>query len=110
MRIATTAAYIARLMEEQNQLLREIHLALTGRHASSYRIGPPSAPPTSPSKGVVRGKRSASDVWHSMPLSESELNRRRIADRERLASQPRNVPGLDERVVRSDAPNDDSVA
>jgi hypothetical protein len=110
MRLAGTAAYIARLLEEQNQLLREIHLALTGRHASSYRIGPPSAPPTNPSKGADRGRRSANDVWHSTPLSENELIKRRIADRERLASQPTNVPSVGEHGTPPGKPFGDDTA
>lgn len=74
---------IVALLEEQNRLLRELHLAEYGRHAHT----PTRA--TSPiTTGTTPRLRSGSDVWQRTPLSlqKQEDNTKRI--REARASQP----------------------
>lgn len=54
------------LAEEHNHLLRELHLKLTGHHALTPRRNPSQT-----TSGRIR---SASDVWTSSPLTQSQMD------------------------------------
>jgi hypothetical protein len=77
---------IVHLQEEQNALLRELHLALTGHQALSPRRTL-QRPPTRP---LV-----ASAVWQRTPLTEHEQQARDIARRESAATHPIDPPIAD---------------
>lgn len=68
------------LLEEQNTLLREVHLALTGTHAKTFR-------PSMDGNRTPR-VRTGSDVWQRTPLTEQVQQDREIAAREDAARAP----------------------
>ena len=105
--IANRLGRIALLMEENNDLLRELHVTLTGRQASAVRIGRVSAAPTNPSKGAGQRIRSANDAWHYKPLSALEESARRLEERENRARQTKNVPERSRFSKTSDEPPGD---
>ena len=96
LRISPLLARIVRLLEEQNALLRELHLTTTGHHAltpsrATRAVGAPKdgkTPPNSPRK-------TASDVWQRTPLSSTQREARENLERERAASQPKSSPNDD---------------
>jgi hypothetical protein len=79
-------ARIVQIQEEQNALLRELHLALTGHQAISPRRTH-QRPPTRPL--------AASAVWQRTPLTEHAQQARDIARRESAASTPIDPPTAD---------------
>lgn len=83
MRILGLLNQIRLLLEEQNTLLREVHLALTGRFplASSRRPRDPIQP-----IGATR-RRTAADVWQRQPeTAESVAERDRVTRESAVAS------------------------
>ena len=97
MRIVGLLARIVALLDEQNQILRELHLRLTGSHA----LAPKRGLPTVPSPPRIR---TGSDVFVRIPLTEAELQDRALRSRSVAASQP--VPLFEEQVdVRKPPPD-----
>ncbi len=81
------------LMEEQNQLLRELHVAFTGRNAVTPR-GLTSSPPSRGPAPVTK-KLSVNDVWWHTPPTESVQAEREYTAREDAASQSTLLPNID---------------
>lgn len=80
---------IALLLEEQNQLLREVHLAVSGRW--------PHTPPRSGEPPGRTRRRTAADVWQRTSPTSQELDRRSRLQREHAASNPSSIPDSGER-------------
>lgn len=88
LRIASLLTRIVRLLEENNDLLRDLHLKNTGRHS----LVPRRSLGTFPSTPLVRhaGNRvkSGTDVWQHTPPSEIALQEKHMRSHEAAASQP----------------------
>ena len=80
LRIIPLLSRIVQLQEEQNALLRELYVTLTGHHALTTRR-------STPSPRVTR-LRTASDVWQRTPLTVSKQQARDLARRETAARPP----------------------
>jgi hypothetical protein len=74
---------MVQLLEEQNQLLRELHLKLTGHHALTPKRTVSQVPPRI---------RTGADVWTSQPLTEARQDALAREQRERAASPPGSAP------------------
>ncbi len=87
MRLIPMLVRIANLLEEQNRLLRELHLRLTGHHATTpSRAGAGwskdgKTPPSSRLK-------TASDVWQRTSPRQQQLEDAERESREQQASVP----------------------
>ena len=79
MRLLGILHQIRILLEEQNDLLREIHLATRGSHALT-----PKRHPTAPITPMR--KRTATDVWIRPQLTEELVAQKDQAERESAAS------------------------
>lgn len=77
MRLVTLLAQIVVLLQEQNQLLREMHVGLTGRPALTPRQTSSDRP------GRIR---TGTDVYTRTPLTQDRQDAAAIAERERSAS------------------------
>ena len=87
LRLASQLHRIQALLEEQNSLMRELHIALTGRQPSTPRHRSLVENPVVPKARPVT-RRSGHDVWLSTPLSETAQRESERRSREMQASAP----------------------
>jgi hypothetical protein len=78
---------IAKAVEEQNLLLRELHLALTGKPTT---VG--KTPTITRKTGTTTRKVTASDVWRRTDSGSSNPEAHARAHREASASNPLEPP------------------
>ncbi len=91
-RMIHTLTRILVLLEEQNNLLRELHLDLTHRPALTKR----SSQRLDASAGSRPRMRNANDVWQRTPLSSLRAAELERNDHEQAASTPISFQGSSE--------------